>query len=258
MLEVESDHKKSLWFQSWIWGQVVFPNTSGFLHTKADSEHPFSGPKLCWCIPLWLWLIFLMETSANMQSTIGLLQFLQQQCSYATFSAPIWLSEVYSAASASVKKDINTYRVTIKHCSPPHSWQQRAGGEGQWEHQHCSTPFLSPTIDTVPETCSFCPGADTTWGQTNIQAPSHYSLSLKSTELSGWFLACPTLFEELKPCSGIEPIVSTDRRGLGSSRTYTQLSHFLRFNFSRGWEKWPNLYTTTGLQRKVFFKQSHQ
>lgn len=100
-----------------------------------------------------------MKTSANIICTTCLLQFLWWQCSYATSPAPIQLSEVYSAASVIVRKDVDTYKVTIKHCSPPHpdsrGLEVRVSG-------NTSSAALSPTIDTVPETCSFCPGTDNT------------------------------------------------------------------------------------------------
>lgn len=92
-----------------------------------------------------------MEASANTVCTTGLLQFLWWQCSYATSPAPIQLSEVYSAVSVIARKDVYTYRVTIKHCSPPHpdsrGLEVRVG-------VNTSPAALSPTIDTVPEALS--------------------------------------------------------------------------------------------------------
>lgn len=162
-----------------------------------------------------------METSANTVYTIGPLQFLRQQCSYATFSAPVWISEMHSAASASVKEDVYTYRITIKHCSPP----PQLAAEG-WRWGSVETPALqhSPP-QSHHQYCLwnllFLPRC---WQHLRTdkypvaqEAPSHYSLSLKSMGLSGWFLAGPTLFEELKPCSGIEPTVIRDRKVLGST-----------------------------------------
>lgn len=79
----------------------------------------------------------------------------------------------------------------------------------QSHHCYCAWILLFFQVLTMSQDRQIC----------CITAPSHYCLSLKSTGLSGWFLAGPTLFEELKPCSGTEPIVSRDRKVLGSSRT---------------------------------------
>lgn len=170
-----------------------------------------------------------METSANIVCTTGLLQFLWWQCSYATFPAPTELSEVHSAASDSVRKDVYRYRVTTNHCSPPQSWQLRAGGEGQQEHQHCSTPLLTPTINTVPETCSFCPAADNTWGQITGSPFPLLSLSKKHRALrliSGQpnsFWGAQTLLRNWADC---------EQGQKGSSRTLTQ--YLISWGFFQG------------------------
>lgn len=47
-------------------GDAAFTDMFGALHLKPDFKSILApGPKLCWCIPQWLRLIFLMETSSK-------------------------------------------------------------------------------------------------------------------------------------------------------------------------------------------------
>ena len=111
----------------------------------------------------------------------------------------------------------------------PTSWQQRAGGEGQWEHQQYSTHFprshhrycacsisLSDQVLATPEDRQIFRIAGSPFPLFSKSLPKkHRTLRLIPGTPN-------SLLEELKPCSGIKPIPSRDRKVLGRRRTFTQ------------------------------------
>lgn len=191
-------------------GDAAFTDVFGSLHLKPDFKSILApGPKLCWCIPQWLRLIFLMETSSKWNRFSLLRYSLCDQAgllppdkySYPIACPPIhlWSSLPCSAAGGTRKTRWQHGRVGSKPCNARKFWDGRKRAGGCQEYR---APF-PPTCSVLKRGWQYLES----W-QRQINLLSH-TKSLLPTVLQmppqTWAGSWSSPFEELESCSGIGP-----------------------------------------------------